>query len=814
MGFVEAVAALVGVLVVLVLGCYQVIFRRPLPRLSGTLTVDGLQGPVEIRRDRTGVPHVRAQSRADGAFAVGFLHAQDRMWQMELHRRIAAGRLSEVVGQQAIPVDQLMRKLGLRRVSEAEWHVTQAAGELRSLLEAYTAGVNAAMRDRPLAAEFTILRHRPEPWEPEDCLAVGRLLSFTQSGNWEAQLIRMRMLKELGPELTAAIDPAYPAANPWVDTGLPAGEWESALLEQLSAVDELLQLSTWASASNTWVVDGSRSATGKALLANDPHGTLTTPSSWHQVHLMTPEDEIAGLAFLGTPFIAFGHNQRIAWGIVNAQLSTQSLYVERLNPNNPLQFEDRGAWQDAVRFREVIRVRGSEPVLEDVLVTRHGPVISSAVPGGQPPISLRWVGLDSELDSLGWAMRLNQARDWKGFRFAVGSCPAPAMGMSYADTEGNIGFRLMGFIPLRPDGQGRLPVPGWDGSGEWLGFIPFEEVPEAFNPASGFIVAANNPIAYDRYPLVFEPTTGYRARRVRDSVGANPALSVEDCVALQNDVESLPGGALRDIVLERLEGDQDESISLAVGLLAAWDARLDSDSSGGCVYEGLLERLADRMIGSRLSPSLRDQVLARSVHPFFPIGPFSGRLTPSIIEAVAQGRPAPGSPVDHERCDQLLAACLAETVADLRRRQGSDPAGWRWGAEQQVVYAHPVADAVRPLAAILNRGPFAGSGDTDTVRLMGHSAGRGILSPTTAATCRAVYDLGDWKRSVISHSPGQSGHPASPHYADMIEEYLAGRPCPLDFGPGSFDADAGDDGALTLRPRAADNPAANQLGSG
>jgi penicillin G amidase len=806
MGLVVAVAGLLGVLVVLVLASFQLIFRRPLPRLSGSLHLDGLHAPVEIRRDHQGVPHVRAGSRTDGAFAVGFLHAQDRMWQMELHRRIAAGRLSEVVGKQAIPVDRLMRKVGLRRVSEAEWHVTHAGGELRPLLEAYTDGVNAAMRDRPLAAEFTVLRHRPDPWEPEDCLAVGRLLSFTQSGNWEAQLIRMRMLKELGPELTAAIDPAYPPTNPWVEAGMQVGEWGSDLLEQLNAVDELLQLSTWASASNTWVVDGSRSATGKPLLANDPHGTITTPSSWYQVHVETPEDEIAGLAFLGTPFIAFGHNRRVAWGIVNAQLSTQSLYVERLNPNNPLQFEDRGTWQDAVRFREVIRVRGDEPVVEDVLVTRHGPVISSAVAGGQPPISLRWVGFDSEVDSLSWAMRLNRARDWKSFRFAVGSCAAPAMVMSYADIEGNIGFRLMGFIPIRPGGQGRLPVAGWDGSGEWLGFIPFEEVPEALNPPSGFIVAANNPIAYDRHPLVFEPTTGYRARRVREVVGGNPALTVEDCIRLQNDIESLPGRALRDLVLERLAGTPGEAIATGLRLLAAWDARLDSGSAGGVVYEGLLERLVERMIGSHLSPALREQVLGSSVHPFFPIGPFSGRLAPSVIEAVAQGRPAPGSAVDPDQCDRLVAACLAETIADLKLRHGADPAAWCWGAEQRISYAHPVAEAVRPLGAILNRGPFPGSGDTDTVRLMGHSAGRGILSPTTGATCRAVYDLGDWSRSVISHSPGQSGHPASSHYADMIDDYLAGKPRPLVFGAGSFEASTGDDGVLTLLPQNSGRP--------
>jgi penicillin amidase len=801
MAIVLALLALIAALAALVLASYQLIFRRALPRTTGDIHVPGLHGPVEIRRDRQGVPHIRAADSWDAAFAVGFVHGQDRLWQMELHRRIAAGRLSEVMGRQGIAVDQLMRKLGLRRVSEAEWHVTQASGELRRLLEAYTAGVNAAMRDRPLAAEFVMLRHRPEPWQPEDCLAVGRLLSFTQSGNWEAQLIRMRMLKELGPELTGAIDPGYPAANPWVEAGLVEVEWGSDLLAMLRGVEDLLPLSSWAAGSNTWAVHGTRTATGKPILANDPHGVLGTPSSWHQVHVETPEDEIAGLAFLGTPFIAFGHNRRVAWGIVNSQVSTQSLYVERLNPNNPMQFQDREGWQDAVRFREVIRVRGARPLVEDVLVTRRGPVISNAIPGKQPPISLRWVGLDSEVDSLSWAMRLNRARDWKSFRFAVGSCAAPAMVVTYADTDGNIGFRLMGFIPIRPEGQGRLPLPGWDGSGEWLGFIPFEEVPEALNPASGFIIAANNPIAFARHPLVFEPATGYRARRCLEVVGANSSLTVADSVRLQGDVASLPGRALRDLVLERV-GDADGRRDLALGLhlLREWDGQLDQDSRGGCVYDGLLEHLVERMIGDRLSPALREQVLRKSVHSFLPTGPFAGRLTPAVIEAVAEGRPAPGAAADRQRCDELLRECLAGAVADLARRHGSDPSRWRWGDEHQVLYQHPIAEAFGPLGAILSRGPFPGAGDTDTVRLMGHAGGKGPVSPATAAICRAVYDLADWSRSVISHSPGQSGHPASPNYGDMIDDYLAGRPRQMDFGPGIHERAPADTRLLRLLP--------------
>ena len=805
MGIVLALAVVATALMLVLALTYHMIFRRPLPRTSGTLEVAGARAPIEIRRDRWGVPHIRAADRRDGALAVGFAHAQDRLWQMELHRRIAAGRLSEVIGERGLPTDRLMRRLGLRRVAEAEWHVTHAANEVRPLILAYTDGVNAAMHDRRPAAEFTMLRHRPEAWEPEDTIAVAKLLSFIQSGNWEAQLIRIRMLKELGPELAAALDPAYPAGHPRI---ADAGSGEAAgddLLAQLAEARELLQLGAWGAGSNTWVVSGSRTATGRPILANDPHGALTTPSSWYQVRVETPEDEIAGLSFLGTPFLAFGHNRRVAFGLTNAQVSIQDLYVERLNPDNPLQFEEDGEWHDAVRFRETIRVRGGAPVIEDVLVTRRGPVISGALPGEQPPISLRWVGLDSEVDSISWSMRLNQCQDWKGFRFAMGSMASPSIAATYADVDGNIGFRVSGFIPIRKAGGGRLPAPGWDRSWEWSGYIPFEEMPESYNPPSGLIVAANNPIAYARHPLVSEPSTGYRAQRIIDQLGDRQDISLDDCVALQADVLSLPGLRLARLLAERLGKDTDADLGPALMELRGWDGQATAASAGAAIYEVVLERLVENCIGARLSPALRLQLLGRSVHPFFPVGPFSGRLHPALIDALESGRAIPGGPVDAGARDDALRQAMRQAVGDLSRRQGAEPSRWRWGREARVRFKHPLATAVRPLGPILNRGPYEGAGDTDTVRLAGRGYGEGFATPTTSAFCRAVYDVGDWSQSVVSHAPGQSGHPASPNYADLIPGWLEGRPLALAFGS---DRDGGEDWkVLRLVPAAEEKPA-------
>jgi penicillin amidase len=498
--------------------------------------------------------------------------------------------------------------------------------------------------------------------------------------------------------------------------------------------------------------------------------------------------------------------------MTNSQVSIQDLYVERFNPNNPLQFQDQDGWHDAVRFRETIRIRGKEAAVEDVLVTRRGPVINGALSGVQPPISLRWVGFDSEVDSISWAMRLNQCQDWKGFRFAMGSMASPSMTATYADVDGNIGFRVSGFIPIRKPGAGRLPSRGWDPEAQWQGYIPFEAMPESLNPLSGVIVAANNPIAYATHPLVTEPSTGYRARRILDRIGGRVGVSVDDCIALQADTHSLPGIRLAKLMLVRLgDGAQETDLAPALAVLRDWDGDASADSAGAVIYERTLTRLIEICIGSLLSPALRLQLLGGSVHPFFQVGPFSGRLHPALVEALEAGRPGPAREVDHAARDAVLKRALREAIAEVAPRQGSDPAAWRWGPEAPVRFEHPLAGAVPLLARILNRGPYEGRGDGDTVRLSGTGYGDGPVSQTTSAFLRAVYDVGGWNRSVFSQPPGQSGHPGSPHYADSIPGWLQGRPLPLAFGQAAPTGDRAyprDEAVRVLRLRPAGGPGA------
>ena len=772
------VAFLLAAVVAGVALAYHVIFRRPLPRTSGELAVEGLDGTVAVTRDAHGVPRVVASSRHDALLALGFLHGQDRMWQMEVQRRLAAGRLSEVIGPRGVSVDRLMRRLGLRRVSEAEWHVTHASGPVREEVMAYTAGVNAAMRDRPLAAEFTILRHRPEPWEPEDTLAVGRLLSFSQSGNWEAQLLRMRMLKELGPDVTAALDPVLGGVEAMPLDGLEGapGVASAGWLEELSAAEDLLSLSSWAPASNSWVLHGSRTTSGRPLLANDPHGPIGIPSPWYRVHLVAGEEELVGLTFCGTPYLVFGRNQGIAWGMVNANVSIQDLYVERFNPNNPLQFDDNGTWQDAVRFREAIRVRGARTETEDVLVTRRGPIVSPAIGGAQPPMSLRWTGFDSEVDSISWSRRLNLATDWKTFRAAISSCAAPALGVTYADVSGNIGYRLSGFVPLRRRGQGRIPSRGWSREDEWQGFISLEEMPELFNPEAGMVVAANQPVALETCPhaIVGEPSGAYRAGRIEQALRERGRVSPEMCAELMGDLTSAAAVAflalVRDAARRYPAGRPEEAVELLLG----WDGRMSLGTPAAALYQVACMELFDRTAGNRMSPELRRFVLGEGPTQLSSDGPFRGRLSSGVL-VLAAGTIGAGQP-------EILWSSLDAAWAKLAGTQGRDVARWSTGPVQRFSLTHPLAGAVPALAAILNRGPLSLPGDADTVRVGTVAEGPSGDRRATSAFYRAVYDLGDVHRSGWASVPGQSGHPASPHYADLLQGWLEARLEPLPLG--------------------------------
>ncbi|HSJ55799.1 MAG TPA: penicillin acylase family protein, partial [Anaerolineae bacterium] len=553
-------------------GALWVLLRRPLPRTQGRLKLPGLHGPVEVIRDRWGVPHIYAGDDHDLFFAQGFVHAQDRMWQMEFQRRLAAGRLSEVIGAQTVEIDRYFRVLQLRRAAEAD--VAALSDDARQAVEAYTEGVNAylAAHKGRCSVEFTLLRFEPEPWRPVDCLSWLKVMAWNMGCNWSSEIVRARLADVLGADLAADLEPSYPSSSPSIagGSGLPAGTppppngWGTpALREALARAAGLLAplspppppegteamrpgavvtapVASGPSTanSNQWAVAGGRTATGRPLLANDTHLLLQLPTAWYQAHLHGGRYHVAGATLPGMPGVAVGHNEQCTWGITIAWHDAQDLYVERFHPDDPRRYEYRGQWRQAAVHREEIRVKGrAEPVVQEVVVTHHGPIVSSLV--GEPvPLALRWVAHDP-CDIVGAVLKLNRARTWDEFRAATECWAAPSLNFVYADVAGNIGFLQAGRVPVRK-GDGLAPVPGWTGEYEWGHELTLDELPHALNPESGWLATANHLVVDDTYPfyLSSDLENPARARRIVDLIEGTPRLTVDDCARFQLDTFS------------------------------------------------------------------------------------------------------------------------------------------------------------------------------------------------------------------------------------------------------------------------------------
>jgi penicillin amidase len=439
-------------------GAY-LLLRRPLPKIQGEERLPGLSGEVEVVRDRAGVPHLYATNLEDLYFAQGYVHAQDRLWQMELNRRTAAGRLSEMFGEVALEADRFIRRIGLRRAAEQDAPLLNE--ETRRLTEAYSRGVNTfvARHKGRLPLEMLLLRITPEPWSVTDSLSWGKMMAWSLAGNWESELLRARIIAKVGAERAARLEPLYVRGlpmivPPWSDfQGL-----STRLLEQYRQVRELAGLLSTTKGSNNWVVDGTRTQSGKPILANDPHLAPQMPSVWYHIHLNAPGLDVTGASLAGLPGVIIGRNQRIAWGVTNAGPDTQDLYVERFNPEQSTQYEYQGQWEEAKVIREEIRVKGrAEPVVEDVVITRHGPIING-MGNGEPPLALRWTSHDPATSAES-VIGMNRAGNWQEFTAALKHWDAPAQNFVYADVDGNIGYYMAGRVPVRAKGDGLLPVP-------------------------------------------------------------------------------------------------------------------------------------------------------------------------------------------------------------------------------------------------------------------------------------------------------------------------------------------------------------------
>ncbi len=768
------------VLVVLIGVALRSVYRRSLPQTRGVLRVPGLKSSVEILRDEWGVPHIYAQNLDDLFFAQGYVHAQDRLWQMELNRRLVSGRLSEAFGALALDTDRLIRTLGFARSAENDWRGLK--DESKHTLEVYARGVNAflAQNGNRLPPEFLLTGIKPEPWRALDSVAWAKYMGWGLSANWDMELLRAAFIGKLGIEKAAELESDYPRPNPTIIQPAMLRDIAETMLEQFHAAQTNLPRLGVAGGSNNWVVDGTKTHTGKPLLANDPHLQLTLPGIWYENHLIAPDYEVTGVSFAGSPAVVIGHNREIAWGFTNAFPDVQDLYVEKPNPANPREFEFRGKWEPARIVREEIRVKGrQEPHVEEVVITRHGPILNRVTPISpeSAPVALRWVGHEPSC-TIQAILKMNHARDWNEFVAALGDWTVPSQNMVYADRAGNIGYYQPAQIPIRAQGNGMVPAPGWTGDHEWTGWIPHEELPHAFNPSQHFVASANNQVVGDdyKYWLTHDYSNGYRAARITALLCEKEKLTPDDFARMHTDVYCATAKDLTAHLLTLTPRDAFES--RALDALKSWNYDLASDSVAAGICKTFEHFALRRVFADKLGETLFKHFIGVGLHPILaPISWYYDRAILALLRILQNERSewyTDAATGQSRARAEILALAFGDAIAALRKQYGDDQAKWTWGNLHPMHFEHALG-AVKPLDKIFNRAPRPLGGDPSTVLQGAYIPGFPIKGAHFMPSWRQIIDLADWDHSRAMHLPGQSGHPASKHYDDMIEPWRRGE---------------------------------------
>ena len=752
-------------------GAVGYLLRRSLPPLDGEIRLDGLNAPVEIVRDRWGIPHISAQDIHDALFAQGYCHAQDRLWQMEINRRFARGRLAEAFGPEALDIDRFQCRLGLTRAAQAEWE--SASDELRTSIVAYAEGVNAGMVGLQTAGklpiEFVLTRLTPTRWEPLDTLAFARYMAFSLSPNWESEMIRSRLIAKLGYAVASSLEPDV--WQPGTDALPRLEDWGPAEMPEPGELPPIA-LAGSSGASNAWAVSGERSSTGKPLLANDPHLFPRLPSVFYEAHLAAGGDlNVAGATLPGAPGVLIGHNRHIAWGITASMVDVQDLYVERVDPGDPRRTEFAGRWESGTVVHELIPIKGrAEPWVEDVLVTRrHGPLLTPtpSLADEHRPMALRSMVLEAPTAATA-LLALNRATNWDEFRAVAATWGTPSMNLVYADVEGNIGYQLVGQVPIRVRGEGLVPSPGWSGQYEWCGTVPFDDLPCAFNPPDGLWANANHNIAKNsRHFFTREFIDSARYDRIRQVLESKPRHSAVDFGALQGDEVSLPAREIARLLVEDLRPTT-RLEDAALRELRAWDGRISTDSCAAAIYEVFRNELM-RVRHAQALGDLLPGVLGVGPHPV--LGPTNSHYflqTRRVLESLRTAGD-----------DAQVREAFARTVRWLASQLGGDVMAWQWGRLHTLHVEHALS-VRKPLGLLFDVPTFPWSGDLETVRAGAHRPGR-LEAGGPVSAYRFIADCADWDQSVSCIPVGQSGQRGSPHYADQVESWRRVAYHPLAF---------------------------------
>ena len=792
--------------------------RKSYPDTTGEVRLDGLHGTVEIKRDRHGIPQIFADDPADLFFAQGYVQAQDRFYEMDFRRHVTAGRLSELVGKSGLETDELVRTLGWRRVAEQEYE--ELGGGTRSLLEAYARGVNSYIDGKSgseLSLEYAVLSltgpdYRPEPWTPVDSVAWVKAMSWDLRSNMADEIDRTMASRRMPVEDVEALYPDPPRSHRPIVTdrrlavrnknfGRPPDitpAVSASLAKTRDAAEALPALLGTGDGigSNSWVVDGRHSATGEPILANDPHLAPSMPGVWYQVGLHCRElteacpYDVSGFSFSGMPGVVVGHNRRIAWGVSTMYADVTDLYLERVDGDS---YEYKGKQQPLVTRRETIKVADGKSRTITVRSTRHGPLLSDvsddvAEVGSANAVALQWTALRPR-STISAVFALDKAQSWKEFRAAAEKFTVPSQNLIYADVEGNIGYQAPGDIPIRNRGDGRWPVPGWDGKHEWKGFVPFDALPRVLNPDEGFIITANNRVVGDQYPYTLGADTapGYRSARIRDLLTSKDELTVRDMTRFQTDTYNPIAEQISESLLEV---DLDTRFARqGQNTLRAWDRRQDADSPGAAYFSVVWRNLLELTFHDELP---RDQ------------WPDGGERWFNVVRTLID---KPNShwwdnlatPTIVERRDDILREAMVRARDELTMIRSRKISGWHWGNIHRLTLVNPTLgdSGVGFVERIFNRGPVEVSGGGGLVNATAWDAAHGY-EVTAVPSMRMVVDLADLDRSRWIQLSGSSGHAYHENYADQLPLWAAGRTLPWVFDDEAVSQST--EHTLTLRP--------------
>jgi penicillin amidase len=784
---------------------------RALPQTRGALQLAGVTAEIRLERDAHGIPTVRAASLRDAAYGLGVAHAQDRLWQMETHRRIGAGRLAEVFGPGALETDRFLRHLGVRRTAQAQWAQLPEASKV--LLQAYADGVNGVLKDGAQARspEFLILGIQPEPWDPVDSLAWAIMMAWDLGGNWSTELLRLRLALVMPVERINQLLPPYPGEAPLV-TAQQGGNADYAALfrglglgtpaqrQARAAIERLPEIAPPSGVegvgSNNWVLAGSRTNTGLPLLANDPHLKLSAPALWYFARLEVPGMKVAGATLPGLPLVVLGQNEHVAWGFTNTGPDVQDLYLEQVDPADATRYRTPEGYAAFESVADVIRVKGRPDVTVTLRRTRHGPVVSDAgiapdvlntgapvpPPGPQHVLALRWTALDTDTDPVAVGLAFMQARSVDEFTAASRGWVAPMQSMVVADRHGRIGMVAPGRVPLRrPDNElrGQVPAPGWEARYDWAGYVPADETPREFDPQRGWIATANQRITAPGYPhyITNDWALPFRQERIEQLLVAKPKHSLDDLAAMQADQRSLAVPALLPYLRVALQHTPAAHplAGAAAQALQGFDGQMDAASPAPLIYWAWQRQLSRALFADDAGAALWDRSLAT-------------RSFRDTLENVLRSDDGGwcddrGTPAVAETCAAQSATALARALDELQTRHGSDVAAWRWGAAHQARAEHRPFSRVPLLSRLFElRAPVGGDTFTVNVSRVGlrpdASTGELYLDEH-GPSLRALYDLADPLQSRVMHSTGQSGIVFSPLYRSFLAPWQRVRYVPL-----------------------------------